>query len=314
MENYYISRSLLKTILYFDIFSYPLLAKEAISFCDYPGLNPAEGCKALRELKRIGLLNYYAGYYFVGYDYSIVDRRIEENKRAEMRMKTARRFTKIISSFPYVRAVFISGSLSKRVMKPDSDIDYFIITKPGRLWFCRASLTIFKKIFLGNSHRNFCLNYFVDTDTLSIPDRNRFTATETAFLLPMYNYPLYLTFLRVNNWYRKDYPNIKEHVEVKPINPIRMKGILEATFDNFIGKTLDHLSFKIISGFWKKKYKHLDEKSFSLKFRSLKNVSKYHPNSYQKKVLETLERKVREFEQSRGFSFSDTIPLKITGS
>jgi len=74
---------------------------------------------------------------------------------------------------------------------------------------CRAFLTLYKKLVLGNSHRNFCLNYFIDSNNLEIPDKNIFTATEVAFLIPMYNYTLYENFICMNNWFRREFPNFK---------------------------------------------------------------------------------------------------------
>jgi hypothetical protein len=310
LKYYYISRSFIKTILYFDIFSYPLLEEEIINYCNIPDIDPLISRKILENLKKRHLINYYEGYYFIGADNWVVDKRIEENKRADRRMKAARIFTRIISNFPYVRAVFISGSLSKHVMKNDSDIDFFIVTESGRLWFCKALLTIFKRIVLVNSHRNFCLNYFIDTNTLSIPDRNVYTATEIAFLLPMYNYLLYRRFLDANRWYRYDYPNKKESNEFIHIKPFGLKYLFEFAFNNFLGNAFDQLSYKVLTGFWEKKYSYLGEKKYSRNIQSTKNVSKFHPDSYQERVLDDLERKMREFEFATGFQFTESATQK----
>ncbi len=59
---------------------------------------------------------------------------VEYNRLAEIRLKDAKKYARVIANFPFIQAVFISGSLSKHVMKPNSDIDFFIITKPDRLW------------------------------------------------------------------------------------------------------------------------------------------------------------------------------------
>jgi hypothetical protein len=41
------------------------------------------------------------------------------------------------------------------------------------------------------------------------------------------------------------------------------------------------------------KFHWLDNESFSFNFRSFKNVSKHHPHSFQKKVLETYHEKIQ---------------------
>src|SRR5690606_3777846 len=92
----------------------------------------------------------------------------------------ARKKAKLISQFPFVRGVMASGSLSKGYADEKSDIDFFIITIPNRLWIARTLLVLYKRIFLLNSHKFFCVNYFVDEKHLGIEEKNLFTATELA--------------------------------------------------------------------------------------------------------------------------------------
>jgi len=233
-----IAQSLIKKLIYFDIFSHPLKSDEIINYCAYPNLAMKDGIRILNKLKSQNLLNYQDGFYFLGKDSSKVAKRLEENRLADKRLKTAYKYGKLIANFPFVRAVLISGSLSKHVMKPESDIDFFIITKPGKLWACRAFLTFFKKIFLGDSYRNFCLNYFIDTESLEITDKNIFTATEIAFILPVYNYTIYQEFMASNKWYRAAFPNIKERAELIHITPLFIKKLLENLLNYHLRSTL----------------------------------------------------------------------------
>ena len=73
---------------------------------------------------------------------------------------------RFISKFPFVAAVGVSGSLSKGYYDSDSDIDFFIITQHNRLWICRTLLMVYKKIFLLNSRKYFCPNYFISSEQL----------------------------------------------------------------------------------------------------------------------------------------------------
>ncbi len=295
-------QSLLQKLIYFDIFSYPLTSEELIKFSNIADLDENEGIRILRDLEQKKIISYHSGFYYLGNNPYKVTQRIRDNRLATLRMKTARRFAAIVANFPYVRAVFISGSLSKKVMKPDSDIDFFIITKPERLWLCRGFLTIFKKIFLGNSHRNLCINYFIDSESLEIPDRNIYTATEIAFLIPMFNYQLFREFISANQWIKNEYPNLEIAEENGIIKPMGLKKILETAMNNRIGDWLDRECFTVITRFWKKKFHWLDEKTFSFNLRSLKNVSKHHPNSYQNFVLKQYQRKKFLLELSTGMA------------
>lgn len=299
-----IEQSLLRKLIYFDIFSYPLLPEEIMLYCDYPNIIKGEALLALQELENKNLINFDRGYYYLGNDPSKIDRRIEGNRLADERIGTAIKYAKLIANFPFVKAVLISGSLSKHFMKPDSDIDFFLITEPGKLWLCRMMLTLFKKIFLLNSFKNFCLNYFIDANSLEIPDKNVFTATEIAFLLPMYNFHLYEKFMKANIWYRSEYPNIPYHQELIEIDPNGIKKILEFPFNNWIGNILDQLSFIVIKGFWQKKFRHFNKESFELNFRSHKNVSKHHPLTFQEKVLKKYTEKIRLFEADTRYNYT----------
>lgn len=310
-ENSELAQSFIRKLLYFDVFWHPLLAEEIFEYCDAPDVNAIQGFKVLEELKNRKLINCESGLYYIGDDVSKVARRLEANQLAGFRMSDARKYASVAASFPFVRAVFISGSLSKQVMKPDSDIDFFIITEPGKLWVCRAFLTIYKKLILRNSHRNFCLNYFIDSNNLEIPDKNIFTATEVAFLLPMYNYSLYEKFMTNNDWIRAEFPNFKLRAGDVVVPPLSAKKALEYILNNSLGKFLDQLSFSVILGFWKLKFRHLSERNFMLNFRSKKNVSKHHPNAFQERVVSKYSEKILAFEQTTRFSLTHSDEIRI---
>jgi hypothetical protein len=310
-EDSAVARSLIKKLIYFDIFSHPLLPNEVVDYCNHPDINIKNGLRVLNDLKIRNLVSYHGGFYFLGNDIAKVEKRVEGNRLATQRLKTAGKYAALVANFPYVRAVFISGSLSKHVMKPDSDIDFFIITEPGRLWVCRAFLTLFKKVFLGDSYRNFCLNYFIDSDSLEIPDKNIFTATEIAFILPMYNYSLYKEFLLANQWYREEFPNLNERMEVHKIMPYHIKKILEFIFNNRFGNWLDKKSFSVITGYWKDKFSYLSPEIYSLNFRSQKNVSKHHPNSFQDRVVNKYKERVLDFEYTTGFILESKLKGEV---
>ena len=73
-------------------------------------------------------------------------------------MPKAIKRAKFISKFPYIENVSISGALSKNYYNNDGDIDFFLITQPNRLWIARTLLIIYKKMFLLNSRKYFCVN------------------------------------------------------------------------------------------------------------------------------------------------------------
>ena len=246
------------------------------------------------------LISCHLGYYYIGIDLGKVEKRIEGNKLAEKRMKNARFFSGVIASFPFTRGVYISGSLSKGFMDEKSDIDYFILTSPNRLWLCRTLLILFKKIFLFNSHKNFCINYLVDTDNLEIKERNIYTATEVALLLPVYNFQLFEKFMEVNSWIKTFYPNLKQKEKLSVSGIPFLKGLLELILNNRIGDMLDNYFYKITADFWKKKHRNMNINNPNSEVVLNKHVSQYNPNHFRGNVLSRFRQKKVEFETRTG--------------
>jgi hypothetical protein len=213
--------------------------------------------------------------------------------------RQAKKYSQKISNFPFVQGVYISGSLSKGWVGKDADIDYFIITRPGRLWLSRTLLVLYKKTFLFNSRRYFCVNYFVDSDHLEIPDRNLFTATEVAFLLPVVNEELYHEFIESNSWMKDFYPGwkaLKKNLLIET-RPSLLKRWGEKLLSGRLGEWLDRRAFRFTLNHWKRKFTGFDETEFDLNMRSRKHVSKHHPQGFQGKTLAAFREKIRKFEE-----------------
>ena len=297
-----VSKNILRILLYFDIFKHPL-RKEEIFHCSCEPLVTLSMVEAeLNFLLSQNILVLSKGFYLLENNQHHVLRRLSGEAAAQKALKTAYRFSKFISLFPFVRGVCISGSLSKGYMDRETDIDYFIITATGRLWLSRSLLVLFKKIFLLNSRKYFCVNYFVDEENLRIPDKNFFTATELAFIVPTYNYELYARLIDRNNWMKKYYPlfPMREKKGVLPVKKPMLKRFLELLFKGAVGEKLDSLFFSLTLNHWKKKFSYFDESTFDHRFRSRKNVSKHHPKGFQDKILTAWEDKLDTFEIQYG--------------
>lgn len=289
-------QAILHALFYFEIFSYPLTATEVLNFCEDPATNISEVSEKLQELVQKGTVFQFDGFFQTQNEPNWVSRRKENNLRADQFLPMARRIASFIGAFPFVRCVCVSGSLSKHAMSPDSDIDFFVITEPGRLWLARTILIVFKKTFLFNSHKYFCVNYFIDTNHLQIEEKNRFTATETATLLPMYGREYFEAFRQENGWAWAQYPHFppRETAGIPVHSKSWMKNILEMLLRGPVGAWLDERFMRLTVGFWKRKFKHLENNDFSVALKSRRYVSKHHPLHFQQKVLQRFEERVRQ--------------------
>jgi hypothetical protein len=238
-------------------------------------------------------------------DKTLVQRRISGNILAEKRMKRARQFSRLVASFPFVKAVMLSGSISKGFMDEKSDIDFFIITQTERLWIVRAALAIFRRIFLFNSHRNLCTNYFIDTNNLIIPDRNYFTAIELCTLVPMYGAEVIEKFQAANDWVKEFLPSCSPQINSGSDEFWFGKKIAEKILSGKLYSRLNQWLMESTISYWKKKYGgELSDSDFEVAFRSNPGVSKSHPQFFQKKVLNRLDQKIRFFEEQHAVDLS----------
>jgi hypothetical protein len=294
-------KSILRTLLYFDIFHYPLTESEIVSFS--PRLFESNWLPMLIALTDRKIIFRLGDFYSLHNDTSLEIRRKAGNKLAEKKIKTARLYSRLISSFPFVRAVMLSGSISKGYMDEKSDIDYFIITAKRRLWIVRGATAVFRRIFLFNSHKYFCTNYFVDNESLEIEEKNLFTAIEAATLMPMFGKDFVCQFQSANEWRHKYLPNHQPENGLGKENGSFLKRVVENIIPSNLLDRLDQWLMKRFTGHWRATYRHmLNDHDFSIAFQSGAHVSRSHPEFYQKKVLSLYEEKIHTFEHQHGIS------------
>ncbi len=290
--------TLLKPILYFSLFKYPLTEEEIFNFSK---ATSKEQIKLdLNELVNDNIIYKIDDFYLTENNETLIKRRLEGNKMAKNIYQKALTISRLISKFPYVEGVGISGSLSKGYYDDDADIDFFIITSPKRLWIARTFLILYKKIFLLNSRKYFCVNYFISSNALEIEEKNIFTATELTTLLPMFGNGSFHKFYDENKWVENYLPNktvtdglSKLHVVKKPTTT----KITEYFLDSKIGDWLDAAFLRITYKKWKIKFNHLEERQFNVAMKSTKNISKHHPLNFQHKVIDRLNNRYDELRE-----------------
>jgi len=302
-----LAKSIIKTLAYYDIFNYPLTEEEIYICSNTNGDTKTSVFEELEVLVSSGIVYRNDKFYSINHNSHLIPKRIEGNKRAIKKMKAAKLFSKFISHFPFVRGVLLSGSISKGYMDEKADIDYFIITAPNRLWIARILLVFFKKMFLLNSYKFFCINYFISTTKLEIEEKNIYTATELATLIPMYGADVYNDLYGANQWIKSYVPNYpKRDVVTLPVFKKKMiQKVMESLLDNSFGDYVDDKIMKMFIRFDEKRYGDLDEDTFGLAFKTRKNISKHHPNFFQKRVLESFRKKLKQLELEHNIAISE---------
>lgn len=302
---------ILRVLAYFDLFSHPLKEEEILKFggCVVSAEHLA---KCLSRLRRSGAVFCMHGMYSLRCDPLLVQRRLDGESRARLLIAKAERIGRLLYQFPFVRGVAISGSLSKGVAGPDSDIDFFIITSRNRLWIARTFMHVLKKIsFLAGRQHLLCMNYYIDELALEISEKNAFTATEVATILPVAGSVAFEQFRIANNWTKRFFPNADAAPAIKDPRSLLIKRLLEKLLDNGAGAWLDRSWMKITARRWHRKavQRRKDGKGELMGLITDPHAARPDPRHFQATILARYEEKLQAVEQfalSRRF-FSEKI-------
>ena len=278
---------------YFAIFDYPLTAAEIFRFCTVKSTRE-EVDRALAALLEKDEIKKIDDFYMPDDKPEWVSERLDGNKRAEKLLGRSGRFVRIIASFPFVRGIAISGSLSKNYANLQADIDYFIITESDRLWISRSLLHFFKKLTFITGHQHFfCMNYFVDENELRISHPSIYSAIETVTVLPVYNLKVLQDFIEANLWTKDYQPNASESLNNQYVikkGKQYAKRFSESLLNLIAPKKLNKFLMRITDRKWRRKWEKAgyDLNEYDKAFLTRISVSKNHPVDYEKKVLNEL--------------------------
>jgi hypothetical protein len=126
--------------------------------------------------------------------------------RAARLWPVAQGFGRIIARFPFVRLVAVTGSLAAGNPNDRADIDYLIVTAPGRLWSVRAMAALPVRL-ARRAGVQLCPNYLLTTRALALTHQDLFTAHELLQATPLAGASTYRQFLGVNIWAARWLPN-----------------------------------------------------------------------------------------------------------
>lgn len=288
--------AILKTLVYFDIFDYPLSEKDIKNFIE-SYVDEETFASALLQLLSDKIIFRLGEFYSLQNNRQRAEERIQGNLRAQPLLSKAARIGAFLYKFPYVRAVAVSGSLSKNYADKKADIDFFIVTKANRLWIARTILHLFKKLtFLVGKENFFCMNYFVDEETLNIPEKNIYTAVEIVTLLPLAGTFTLNKFFEKNNWTKKWLPcyEYKRNLNTAE-GGSGFKRSTEWFFDSSAGEKLDRFLYKWTTRRWQRKEQkgRKNSKGRVMNLVTGRHFSKSNPETFQEKIITRYNDKIK---------------------
>jgi hypothetical protein len=223
-----LEQAILDTVAYADIFQYPMTQAEVHFYLTGVKASPTEVYASLDYIRsRLGLLDFRDGYYTLPGRIGLVTMRQERRQTAARMWPEAIHYGRLISRLPFVRMVAVTGSLSMDNVDPQADLDYFIVTRQGRLWLTRAMVILLVR-WAAIRGTVLCPNYFLSENSLALEDRNLFTAHELVQMIPISGLSIYARMRLLNSWVIKYLPNARNTWQTGE-NPDLKQSFLQRT-------------------------------------------------------------------------------------
>jgi len=208
--------AILETVLYSDLFDYPLTYAEIAHYLIRVDADVEAVCACLASPRFLnGHLQQIDGLVYAGRRESIVERRRARRAPSGRLWMRARRFARLLALLPFVRMVAVTGALAMNNSTSDDDIDVLIITAPRRVWLARlfaVGLVLVGKLF-GDT---LCPNYIIGEDALALERHDLFVAHEFVQMVPLYGLDVYDAMRRANTWVHAFMPNARSPFRREP--------------------------------------------------------------------------------------------------
>jgi len=232
-DNEFLGTSETASILYHDIFDYPLNVKEIIRW--------RVGKKGLSLFKKTKEVLNKDGLYCLKDKESLLYKRTLRERISNRKTEIAKKNASLLAKLPTVKGVFITGALAMNNAKEESDIDLMIITKRNRLWLTRlTSYLVLRMMNYAVRKPNdkdqkdkLCLNIWLDESALSWgkKDRNIYSAHEIAQVVPIVDKEnVHQRFLQKNRWILDYWPSAVRLSSMQYVVRSMQKSILHSTF------------------------------------------------------------------------------------
>ncbi len=240
-----LSEAILRSLLYADIFFYPLTIDEIHRHLVRVVATRDEVEQALAEDAWLrAKIVVRPPYVALAHREEAFLRRQAREEANHTLWEIARRYASFLAGLPFVRMVAVTGSLAvNNAPNSADDIDFMLVTTPNRVWLARLFAVILARV--GHLERVLlCPNYVVDLDALHQIDHSLFTAHELAQMVPLYGYDVYQKLIAANAWAMAWLPNAfqssrSQFIPQPPRSRLWLKRALERLLDGKMGDMLE---------------------------------------------------------------------------
>ncbi|NQV13256.1 MAG: hypothetical protein HQ530_03060 [Parcubacteria group bacterium] len=298
-----LEKAILSTIVYFDMFDYPLTATEIwqglywemrdgrSKILDYSIADIIECLENSNKIK--SLADNKNGFYFRRGREEIIQTRHQRYLIGQSKWQRAQRITKTLRLVPFIRMIAVCNKIAYNNAGDDSDIDLFIIIKPGRIWTTRTLVTIITGLLGVRRHGRkikdrVCLSFYITGKAMNL-EKLSATKPDTHFMYwitqiaPIFSLNETATaFWQANKWIKNHLPNFTSYQGVD-----YQRQIIDSQLTSFVRQTAEKILSGGLGNIIERKLKKLQLKKMSAKTNSARwknntnvvvsdNILKFH--------------------------------------
>lgn len=194
------------TVSYADVFDMPIELEHLHRYLVGSASNLVETSLAVDELVSVGRLGRRNDVVYLAQRPEVLTIYDERTARAETMWRDAEKWGKRIGRLPFVRMVAVTGGLAVDSVADHDDVDYFIVTRPGRLWLTRLMIIVLGRI-ADYDDVDVCPNFIVSDQAIEMTQHTIYVARELAQMVVIVGDDVCQEVRRTNDWMFDFLPN-----------------------------------------------------------------------------------------------------------
>lgn len=216
--------AILRTLAYYDVFSYPLTIDELWRWLwpdprwPLPVTTPAQVREALHLEPLAAKVDVIGEMVVLKGRAELVKLRAERLPLNEKKWKRAESAARFLELVPFVKMVAVANTLAINNARSESDIDFFIVTSRQHIWIARFLVTGIVSLLGWRRHgkkiqNRICLSFYVSSEALNLAPLKASESDPhfmfwTSQIVPlMVDADMYTKFTTANTWVTAELPN-----------------------------------------------------------------------------------------------------------
>jgi hypothetical protein len=204
-----VERAILRTVLYADVFDFPVTFSEIERYLDIPLPSAVVDRQVLTDTVRHSRsLETDDHFVYLAGRGEVVETRRRREQVAQNLWPRAQWYARLVWALPFVRFVAVTGALAVNSVEHDADIDFLLVTEPGRLWLARAMILVLDRLARRRGDR-LCPNFLISTSALALNGRDLYAAHELIQMVPLHGRAVAEQLWASNQWCVMFLPNAR---------------------------------------------------------------------------------------------------------